>query len=456
MSITFSSGLRGAEPVLGTPEQAPARGRERLVTVAALAGADGLAIALAALGIATVAGGVDPVAARLLVFAGAVQVGLKAAAGLYPGYGLHPEARLRKQAMAWLGAGAIASLAGLELTGSGATLLLPAWLGLLALLPLQAVGAFVVRRGLQGAGAWGIPVNLGGAPGAVDALRAYLSDRPQLGLYPTSEGETARVLIWAGPALPDAGTLAGLRQGHDEIVMMSDLPHLCLSGVHPSEHGGGIGLRLVRAHQTPLGAAFKRGVDLALTIPLALLAAPVVLIAALLVRRADPGPAFYVQPREGRDGRTIGVLKLRTMYLDAEAMLADLLARDPAARHEWETHYKLRHDPRILPGIGTFLRTSSIDELPQLLNVLRGDMSLVGPRPFPDYHLSAMPPEFRARRATVVPGLTGLWQISERSGLDLDGQMELDDFYIAGRSFWSDLSIFLRTFAAVIGRRGAF
>lgn len=187
-----------------------------------------------------------------------------------------------------------------------------------------------------------------------------------------------------------------------------------------------------------------------------LLAAPVLLLACAAVYAADPGPVIFRQTREGRGGRTFPMLKLRTMYRDADRRLEALLAADPAARAEWAAHFKLRNDPRVLPVIGRLLRASSIDELPQLINVIRGDMRVVGPRPFPLYHLDAMDPAFRARRCTVTPGLTGLWQISGRSTADIARQQELDLFYIENRSFWLDLHILISTAAAVARGEGAY
>ncbi|EPX85735.1 hypothetical protein [Salipiger mucosus] len=190
-------------------------------------------------------------ALRLLALAGAVQVGLKAALGLYPGFGLHAEARLRKTASAWAGAGMIATLAALALHGGGAAVQMLFWPGFLALLALQAAFAGLTRAALSALGAWGMPVHVAGEDASAAALTSMLEATPGLGLRPVEDAVPSRTLLWADRALPEPETLAILRRTHDEIVLVSDLPRLRLSGVHPSEHGGRIGLRLTPLHEGP-------------------------------------------------------------------------------------------------------------------------------------------------------------------------------------------------------------
>lgn len=199
----------------------------------------------------------------------------------------------------------------------------------------------------------------------------------------------------------------------------------------------------------------KRAFDLAATVVLGILVLPIIGAAGALIKIIDPGPAFYVQRRIGRDGHNIRIFKIRSMYRDSEERLEQHLKSDSAARLEWDRYFKLKNDPRVLPVLGRFIRRFSIDELPQLWNVIRGDMSLVGPRPFPPYHVKIFHPDVQRKRASVLPGLTGLWQISARSDGDVDVQQELDLLYIENASIWLDLYILLLTVPAVICGKGA-
>jgi Undecaprenyl-phosphate galactose phosphotransferase WbaP len=201
---------------------------------------------------------------------------------------------------------------------------------------------------------------------------------------------------------------------------------------------------------------FKRALDWGLALVLLLMAAPIVAVCAIFVKIVSPGSPFFRQEREGQDGKKIMVWKLRTMRPDAERFLEQYLDAHPDERETWLRSFKLKKDPRVLPVVGRFLRRSSLDELPQLWAVLTGEMSLVGPRPFPHYHLRSFSREFRELRRTVTPGLTGLWQISARSDGDLDIQERQDTYYIRNWSLWLDLHILLRTVRIVLLAKGAY
>ena len=183
------------------------------------------------------------------------------------------------------------------------------------------------------------------------------------------------------------------------------------------------------------------------------LLAPFFLIVALMVR-ADGGPAFFAHQRVGRGGKLFGCLKFRSMVIDSQARLEALLANDPAARAEWEATRKLKNDQRIT-RIGRFLRSTSLDELPQLINVLRGEMSLVGPRPVQEAEIDRYYGASAAHYMAVRPGITGLWQVSGRSETSYESRVALDVSYVSRPSLLADLSILLRTPVAVLSRRGA-
>ena len=201
--------------------------------------------------------------------------------------------------------------------------------------------------------------------------------------------------------------------------------------------------------------AIKRSMDLSLSLLLVLLLSPVFALIALAVKLSSPGPIIFKQKRVGYRGRPFYVYKFRTMYIDAEERLKDLLERDPAAREEWNKHYKLKNDPRITP-IGKFLRRYSLDELPQLFNVLKGEMSLVGPRPVKEEELKKYYGEYAQFYMMVLPGITGLWQVSGRSNLNYEDRVKLDTWYVLNWSLWLDLTILLKTPIVVLKKEGAY
>ena len=197
-----------------------------------------------------------------------------------------------------------------------------------------------------------------------------------------------------------------------------------------------------------LDAALKRLLDVTLTLVLLLPALPVLFLAALFIRLTSRGPVLFVQPRVGRRAVEFSMYKLRTMVAGAERMEAGI------ARGEASTFLKVRNDARVT-AVGRVMRKLSIDELPQLFNVLRGDMSLVGPRPLLRCDLEKLPPAARARRFLVKPGITGLWQVSGRSDCSDEERVRLDQEYVERWTPWLDLVILARTIPAVLLMRGA-
>ena len=215
----------------------------------------------------------------------------------------------------------------------------------------------------------------------------------------------------------------------------------------PREHAE---VRLVH-RASPLGiyGPGKRALDLCLVVVGGLFLLPLILILAALVR-LDGGSALYVQPRLGRNGRIFRLWKLRTMVPDADRKLASYLESDPAARAEWDLTQKLKHDPR-LTALGYHLRRYSLDELPQLWNVLNGDMSLVGPRPMMPEQRSLYP---GTSYFDLRPGLTGLWQISERNACSFAERAGYDNLYARTVSLRTDLRVILATFNVVFRGTG--
>jgi lipopolysaccharide/colanic/teichoic acid biosynthesis glycosyltransferase len=203
-----------------------------------------------------------------------------------------------------------------------------------------------------------------------------------------------------------------------------------------------------------LGSLVKRALDLAGALAGLVVLGLVMLAIALLIRLGSPGPVLFRQVRRGHRGRPFRMLKFRTMVVDAEQRLGDLESRNESAGG---VLFKLRKDPRVT-RLGRFLRRSSLDELPQLINVLRGEMSLVGPRPLQlrdSDRLWAVDPQGYTRRLQVLPGLTGPWQVGGRSDQDYEQMVQLDLDYVANRSLVRDLGILGKTVVVVLLRRGA-
>ena len=214
--------------------------------------------------------------------------------------------------------------------------------------------------------------------------------------------------------------------------------------------------KLLRAEQlielqSRRARVLKRSGDILFSLTVLTLGSPVFLALALLVKISSRGPVFYVQQRVGRDYRSFGCIKFRTMRRDADRILSRLLSESADLQEEFRNDFKLRNDPRIT-RLGRFLRRSSLDELPQFLNVLLGEMSLVGPRPIVRQELPRYG-DLMEEVLAVRPGLTGLWQVSGRNNLSYDERVALDLRYARHRSVWMDLSIIARTIGVMLDPR---
>ncbi|MFM7086580.1 MAG: sugar transferase [Cyanobium sp.] len=206
-----------------------------------------------------------------------------------------------------------------------------------------------------------------------------------------------------------------------------------------------IGLQSRRAR------TLKRAGDIVFSLAVLSLGSPLFLVLAVLVKLTSRGPIFYVQQRVGRDYRSFGCIKFRTMRRDADKVLHDLLLSSPDLEAEFRSDFKLRNDPRIT-RLGTFLRRSSLDELPQFFNVLRGQMSIVGPRPIVRKEIPRYG-DLMAEVLSLRPGITGLWQVSGRNNLSYQQRVDLDIRYARHRSVLLDLRIILKTVAVVLDPR---
>lgn len=239
------------------------------------------------------------------------------------------------------------------------------------------------------------------------------------------------------------------------VILLPDISEKVFAWVTPRDFNGMVGLEVSRNLLNPFAAWVKRAYELLLVLLCMPVWFPLVLLLALVVYASDRRKPFFTQVRVGRNGWHFKALKLRTMLPDADAMLHQVLEQDAVRREEWQCYYKLKNDPRIT-SVGRFLRRFSLDELPQLINVLRGDMALVGPRPLPIYHDEKLSEESRLLRNKVRPGMTGQWQVSGRSDCGLDEMEQWDKFYVRNWSVWLDLYIFARTLRVVLFYHGAY
>jgi len=220
------------------------------------------------------------------------------------------------------------------------------------------------------------------------------------------------------------------------------------------DFGGVLGLTTSNKLKMAWNLWIKRFVDLTIVIVGGLLILPFLLLIALLIKLSSPGPVLYGHKRLGTNGKHFTAYKFRSMVIDSQERLQKLFESDPEIKKEWDKNHKLQNDPRVT-AIGRFLRRTSIDEFPQLLNILKGEMSLVGPRPIVDEEVSKYGEDF-GWIFSVKPGLTGMWQVSGRSETDYTARVLYDTYYLQSWSVWLDIWILFMTFGAVIRGKGAY
>ena len=227
---------------------------------------------------------------------------------------------------------------------------------------------------------------------------------------------------------------------------------LCLDRPLPSRTGVPI-VSMSPYRSQPIGWAGKRGLDISVAALALVLLLPLLMMLCVLIFASDGKAPIFRHQRIGLNGRRFGCLKFRSMIVNGDAVLQEHLARNPAARVEWNETQKLTHDPRVTP-LGRVLRKTSLDELPQLINVLKGEMSLVGPRPIVEAEVERYGTAF-ATCFSVTPGVTGQWQVSGRSDCTYAERVALDLQYATQWRLTRDLSILVRTVPAVLAQRGS-
>jgi Undecaprenyl-phosphate galactose phosphotransferase WbaP len=359
------------------------------------------------------------------------------------------------------------------------TILLGAFIISLLLIPLARI---IVRRALIARGVWGVPTVVYGDPEISALVIQSLRKQESAGYVPigifSEEPDTWRTKVEGLPvfgpfdlATPKAPVailakhgltsrramelLDGPLSSYRYVIIQPDLFEVQSLWVRVSDLGGESGLEMPFNLMQPVARWSKHLLELALVIMTSPLWGSICLLLAALVWREDRSHPFFQQERIGKNGQPFRARKFRTMVPNAEEMLQKRMSENPQLALEWETNCKLRDDPRVT-RIGNILRRTSLDELPQLINVLRGEMSLVGPRPLPSYHHLKLASQVRNLRERVRPGLTGLWQVSGRSRTGTVGMEKWDAFYVRNWSVWLDIVILARTVKVVLKRTGAY
>ncbi len=402
--------------------------------------------------------------------------------GMYSAVSMHPAQEMRRATMLSLIVGLSLVAGAVLVEAAPRMIMLVGVTGALAVV-LVPTCRILSRTFFSRADWWGIPVVVvGSGPSGtaiIDAMRRW----PELGFKPVALVQedygsrlscgvpvihdlsllptiaTEHKVRYAVLAMPDRSprSLARMLEGYGKffkrIFVVPGPADAVVPWTTSRSYEGLLGYGVQHYASYTAAHVLKRSIDVAGAAAGLLIAGPLLLTIAALVRLNSSGAVFFRQERMGRNGRIFEVLKFRTMYEDAEVKLQDILSSDSERREEYRRYHKLREDPRVTP-IGKWLRRYSLDELPQLWNVLKGDMSLIGPRAYLPAELSQM----NGLARTVLqspPGVTGLWQVSGRNHLSFEERVDLDAHYIQNWTPWLDLYILARTVPVVLTGEGA-
>lgn len=410
--------------------------------------------------------------------------------GLFPASGINPVCELRNQITAISGSFlvlvALNGLVGVVTTNEVVTILLAFPVALI----VGPCSRFAARRACARCRWWGENVIIVGNGRQGKLVYEFLDRMPQRGLKPLGMvddnpgeywisdeavpfeflGNTSNLVEiccrkkchWVIAAVSDK-TEAAVREILSHGSLIPNLVVLSTNMQTPSlwvesfDVAGLTGVHIKDRLLYPVQKAVKRITDILLSMSALVACSPLLLVIAVWIKLKSPGPVFFKHHgRIGRNGRRFGAFKIRTMMTNADELLREHLSSDPEAQAEWNRDLKLKNDPRIIPGIGHFLRRTSLDELPQLLNVLMGEMSLVGPRPIYTEIEIAKFQEMYPLYLRVRPGLTGLWQVSGRNNTSYEDRVRLDSYYVRNWSLWLDYFILLRTVRTIIYREGSY
>ena len=468
--------------------------RQRLV-VLTLVGSD-ILFALLFWGVASLtyesiwgAGSLSGSAAGVVAVNIAAWIVIRAMLGLYPGYGFSQPEELRRQTMATLTTFVVTVVfmyaLAFHLTESMFPIFM-AVLNALQRLTLAPLGRHLVKLWMEKVGLWGKLIIVLGAGEAGKQMVRVLRSEWGLGFKPvavfdfqrTSEGGGLDEEVPYGGTVVDALDLARKRGIDTALFAMPNIRREYVAKyidkasasfryVLVVPNVGGVMSSALKARDltvtfaleikqnllTPGARRAKRALDLFGVVVGGLLISPILLGLVVLIKLDSSGPVLYKQERLGPKGKHFLCWKFRSMHRDSQRLLTELLQNRPDLRAEWEQNQKLQDDPRIT-RVGRVLRKTSLDELPQLWNVLRGEMSMVGPRPIVDAEIPKYREAYDLYRR-VKPGMSGLWQVSGRSSTSYDERVQLDTYYVRNWSVWIDLVILVRTVGAVVFSRGA-